>query len=159
MSFSLKVDRRKLDALCKRVPKFNGMEIEVGFFEEDKYGPENGNHYVATVAAYNEFGTTLNPTRPFMQEMFGDAMNQLHMAWGLKKIAMSLLTNGQAVQRLTTQLGQLMVDMMQVSIDDYPGSNSARWATVKGFNDPLVHTGKMLDSVKFVVNKPDTARR
>lgn len=153
MSFSLKVEKRKLDALIKRVSQFDGTEVEVGFFEEDKYGPENGNLQVATVAYYNEFGTTLNPTRPFMQEMFGDAMNQLHMAWEVKRIFLSLLSNGRAVHRLTQELGQMLVQMMQVSIDDYPGSNSASTILRKGFNDPLFHTGKMLESVKFVVNK------
>lgn len=154
MGFTIKVETRKLEALCKRVSQFNGTEVEIGFFEEDKYGPENGNQYVANVAAYNEFGTTLNPTRPFMQETFGDAMNQLHMAWAFKRIVLSLLTNGRAVPRLLQQLGNDVADMLRVSIEDYPGSNSPRWVRVKGFNDPLFHTGKMLESVKFVIHRP-----
>lgn len=153
MGFSLKVERRKLDALCKRVSQFNGTEVEVGFFEEDKYGPENGNLQVATVAYFNEFGTTLNPTRPFMRETFGDAILQLQMAWEMKKVFLALLTDNRRVHGAMVRLGTTVQEMLRVSIAAYPGSNSARWIAVKGFNDPLFHTGKMLESVKFVINK------
>lgn len=151
MGFTLKVEMRKLPALIKRLDSLNGTEIDVGFFEDDKYGPENGNLHVAQVAAYNEFGTSLVPSRPFMSETFGDAMNQIHIGLGMKKVFESVLTNGRSTQRLLRQLGMDVGDMIQASIDDYPGRNSERWAAVKGFNDPLLYTGKMLNSVKFMI--------
>lgn len=143
-------DTKKLDALIKRIAKINGKEIEIGFFPEDRYGPENGNLSVAQVAYYNEFGTSLNPTRPFMAETFESPTNQFHIANEFKKLALDLLKNGRGTNRLLKQVGEMVKDMMQVSIDDYPGSNSQKTIERKGGrNDPLFDTGKMLKSVKF----------
>ncbi len=143
-------DTKKLDALIKRVAKVDGTEIEIGFFPEDRYGPENNNLPVAQVAYFNEFGTSLNPTRPFMAQTFEDRNNQFHIAREFKKLAVDLLSNGRGTRRLLKQVGQMVKEMMQVSIDDYPGSNSQATIDRKGGrNDPLLDTGKMLESVKF----------
>lgn len=152
MGFALKVETRKLPALIKRLDKLNGTEIEVGFFEYDKYGTENGNLYVAQVAAFNEFGTETVPQRPFMTETFEGFANQLHMARGMKTVFQNVLLNGRQVVQLLKNLGRTTADIMQISIEDYPGSNSPSTIARKGKNDPLYDTGKMLESVKFKIH-------
>lgn len=153
MGFALKVETRKLPALIKRLDKLNGTEVEVGFFEDDKYGPENGNLFVAQVAAYNEFGTETVPQRPFMTETFEGFANQFQMARGIRAVFMNALQDGRRVQGLLKSLGVTVADIMQVSIDDWPGSNSPSTIARKGKNDPLYDTGKMLESVKFKIHQ------
>ncbi|KEH08726.1 hypothetical protein QE321_gp160 [Pseudomonas phage SPA01] len=152
-SFSFKTDRRRLTSLIKRVEALDGTTVEVGFFPEDRYGSENGNLPVAQVAAYNEFGTTRNPTRPFMAPTFEEFTSQFHYARLMKSTFENVLRDGRQTNTLLKKLGKMVAEQMQVNIDDYPGSNSPAWAAYKGFNDPLFHTGKMLESVKFQIHR------
>ncbi len=155
MGFSIKFDN-KIPALMKRLDKLNGMEVEVGFFEEDRYGPENHNLPVATVAAYNEFGTVHNPQRPFMYDTFSESMNQFYMAKGMKSVFEGVLKGGTATQRLLNSLGRLSGELMQISIQQYAamGGNSVETIRRKGGRDtPLIDTGKMIESVRFHIHR------
>lgn len=152
MGMSISMNTKKLDSLTKRVSEFNGTWVEAGFFEDSKYGPSNGNLYVAQVAWWNERGTTLNPQRPFMSNTFQDRNNRFHIQNSFKRIAIGLIGNT-GYKALVRGLGDLVKDMIQVSIDDYPGSNSPTTIARKGFNDPLLDTGKMLESVKYKVGR------
>lgn len=153
MGFTFKAETRKLPALQKRLAQLNGTEVEIGFFEEDRYGPENDNLPVAQVAYYNEFGTVHNPTRPFMEETFMAASTQKHMNTMMKAIFESALTNGRAIQRLLQQLGDGVAEQMKSTILHYPGSNSAETIARKGRNAPLRDTEFMMNSVKFQIHR------
>lgn len=154
MAFTFKVETRKLPALQKRLAQLDGTEIDIGFFEEDRYGPENDNLPVAQVAYFNEFGTMHNPTRPFMEETFDDATTQKHAGKLMKAIFISALTNGRAVSRLLQELGDDVAELMKIKILNYPGSNSP--ATIErkeGRNTPLRDTEFMMNSVKFQITR------
>lgn len=155
MGFSIKFEN-KIPALIKRLDKLNGMEVEVGFFEEDRYGPENHNLPVATVAAYNEFGTVHNPQRPFMSDTFSDGMNQAAMARAMRDVFVGVIKGGTATQRLLNILGRIAGELMQISIQQYAalGGNSSETIKRKGGRDtPLIDTGKMLESVRFHIHR------
>lgn len=153
MGFTFKVETRKFPALRKRLAQLDGTEVEIGFFEEDRYGPENENLPVAQVAYYNEFGTVHNPTRPFMEETFGDAMTQKQANKTMKAIFESALTNGRAIPRLLIALGDDFAEAMKTTILHYPGSNSAETIAKKGRNSPLRDTEFMMNSVKFQIHR------
>lgn len=155
MASSIKFES-KIPSLLKRLDKLNGMEVEVGFFEEDRYGPENYNLPVATVAAYNEFGTVHNPQRPFMSDTFSENMNQFYMARGIKAIFLDVLKGGTASTRLLNSLGRIAAELMQVSIQQYAAAGGNSSATIKkkgGRDTPLIDTGKMIESVRFQVHR------
>jgi hypothetical protein len=156
MGFTLKVETKRLSSLIKRVDAINNTEIEVGFWD-DRYGPENDNLPVAQVAAYNNFGTSFNPTRPFMDDTFEDIMYQAYMARGVKNVFLSVLTNGRGTQRLLRELGGTIKELMQVTIQQYAaeGGNSPKTIERKGRDSPLIDTGKMLESVRFIIHKGD----
>lgn len=154
MGFSIKFEN-KIPALMKRLDKLNGTEIEVGFFEEDRYGPDNSNLPVATVAAYNEFGTTFNPERPFMSDTFKDKMNQLFIGRKMGKVFETVLKGGNPLEQLRG-LGEITTELMRYSIHQYAaaGGNSAATIKRKGGRDtPLIDTSLMLQSVKFQINR------
>jgi len=157
MGLTIKREYKALSALIKRMTALDGTEVEVGFFEEDHYGPENNNYPVALIAYLNEYGHSLGPQgvpeRPFMHETFGSNMEQLHIARAMSSIFKATITDGRAVQRLLKDIGKMVGEMLEVAIDDYPGSNSATTIKRKGFNDPLRDTSKMLNSVKFQIHK------
>ncbi|UAW53529.1 hypothetical protein QGX15_gp166 [Pseudomonas phage psageK4e] len=155
MGLTIKFDN-KIPALLKRLDKLNGTEVEVGFFEEDRYGPENHNLPVATVAAYNEFGTVHNPQRPFMSDTFSSDANQAIMARLMKNVFVSAMSGGTATQRLLNILGRITGELMQITIAQYAamGGNSKETIKKKGGRDtPLIDTGKMLESVRFHIHR------
>lgn len=156
MGFTLKIETKKLQSLIKRTNAIDNTEVEVGFWD-DRYGPENDNLPVALVAAYNNFGTSFNPTRPFMDDTFEDIMYQAYMARGVKHIFYSVLTNGRSTQRLLRELGATIKELMQLTILQYAadGGNSQKTIEKKGRDSPLIDTGKMLESVRFRIHKGD----
>lgn len=154
MGFSIKFEN-KIPALTKRLAKLDGMEVEVGFFEEDRYGPENHNLPVATVAAYNEFGTWHNPIRPFMSDTFREKANQLFVARKMASVFETVLKGGNPLEQLRT-IGDVTAEMMRYTIHEYAaaGGNSAKTIKKKGGRDtPLIDTSVMLQSVKFQINQ------
>lgn len=154
MASSRQYDKRGLQSLIKRVAAIDGVVLESGFFEEDKYGPENDNLQVAEVAWLQERGAGMQvPSRPFMETSFNEIQARAY-AQGMVKVFDDVLNQGRLTQRLISELGNLVVDTIQITIEDWSSPpNSKRWADFKGFNDPLVYTGKMKSSVKFKVEK------
>lgn len=157
MAFTISRETKGLTALIKRMQQLDNTEVEVGFFEEDRYGPENNNLPVALVAYLNEYGHSIGPQgvpeRPFMHETFGDRMGQFHMARAMREVFITAIKDGRAVERLLKKLGHMVGDLLEVAIIDYPGSNSPTTIARKGFDDPLRDTDRMLNSVKFQVHK------
>lgn len=150
-----KYDKRSLTALIKRVGQINHMTVDTGFFDTDRYGPDNENHYVATVAWYNERGLgNLVPSRPFMEKTFSDVMDLQFYARGMQAVFTDVLDQGRLTRRRLEDLGRHIQGVMTMNIADWSTPpNSERWAAIKGRNDPLVFTGKMLSSVKYKVER------
>lgn len=154
MGFSLKIETKKLSSIIKRVNAIDNTEVEVGFWD-DRYGPENDNLPVAQVAAYNNFGTSFNPTRPFMDDTFEDMMYQAYMARGVKNVFLSVLINGRSTQRLLRDLGKRIKELMQLTILEYAANGGNSRETIErknGRDTPLIDTGKMLESVRFIIH-------
>ena len=154
MGFHIKLES-KIPALLARLEKLDETEVEVGFFEEDHYGPENDNLPVATVAAYNEFGTRFTPERPFMSDTFSEDMNQLYMARSMKDVVERAVKGG-TTSRLLKNLGEVSTELMKVSFQQYAAAGGISAATIKlkeGRDTPLIDTGKMIESVKFQVHQ------
>lgn len=146
----MKLNTTKLRAIKRRLKALNGTKVQVGFFEEDKY--EDTGKSVAQVAMFNEYGTHLHPTRPFMQDTFESSVSKRIIEYGLKEVFGAAI-KGQAIQHKLSELGKQLAECMQAHIDAFPGSNSAATILRKGFNDPLYDTGKMMESVKFQISK------
>lgn len=147
----LTANYRELHSLMKRMSDLDGTKVVAGFFEEDHYGPENDFLPVAQVAFWNERGIGV-PRREFMRPAFLEAHNQ---AWYSNFIrqAVEAAIHGRPYKPILKRLGEEMKGVIEVNIDDYPGSNSRAWVAIKGFDDPLLYTGKMLSSVKYKVRK------
>lgn len=145
----MKLNVTKLRAVKRRLKALNGTKLQVGFFERDKY--DDTGIPIAQVAYFNEYGTHLNPTRPFMHDTFESNVVKRLIKNGLGNV-FTAAVKGQAIQHTLRELGMKLVEAMQAHIDSYPGSNSATTILRKGFNDPLYDSGKMMESVKFQIS-------
>lgn len=130
--------------------------VEIGFFREDVH-PKNGLP-VATVAYINEKGDPTNtfeghaapiPPRPFFAHAI--AVNQPQ--WN-EAFASALKAVGYHSKPALDGMGALIQMQVKNSIETWVAPmNSTLTIKMKGFNDPLVETGFMLDHVKYKVQE------
>lgn len=145
MKSSVKLDTRTLKNLIKRAKQVNSQEIRVGFFEEDIY-PDGTP--VAQVVNWQETGAGNYPERPFFLDTMLSRFTQALLRDSYKDIARAFITSKGDTTNAMKASGTLLRDLLKEAIDNYEGHNSESWIAHKGFDDPLVYTGKMLNSVK-----------
>jgi len=138
---------KKLEAalidMARRVAK--PATLQVGFFEDATY-PDGTS--VATVAAFNNFGTKRAPPRPFFTNMVHDKSPE----WAPALAKLLKANNMDAVKSLTI-LGDGINGQLQQSINDLVSPPLAE-STIKrkGFDKPLIDTTRMINSAGYKVN-------
>lgn len=152
------VNTKEWEKIKKRLLTSSQNQLDVGFFQEDQYGSENNNLQVAAVAAWNEFGDSrwnVNiPPRPFMRNGLGGYMDSVEF----KKILageLKLMFNGKRrPNAIYDSMGRLLTNKLQEIILEWSSPpNAPSTIESKGFNDPLIDTGLMHDSVKYKIRK------
>ena len=163
MSFNLKVDKSGWDKLKKEFELLALNEIQLGWFPENVYGPDNSNLPMAEVAKDNELGHVNGPTslfpgavtppRPFMRVGLTGALisgaNKQQFAAMIKAVSegqSSLAAMKQSLPFFEQTLRKVMMDW------DTP-RNSDVTEALKGFNDPLRKTGELIANVTAKVAK------
>jgi hypothetical protein len=145
---AIKLDLKGLHSLKKRLIALEKRDVKVGFFD-DVY---DDGMSVAHVAMLNNYGTHDIPERPFMEDTFLNKLNKARIKAALKDVFKSVAKANGASLNALNKLGDTLTEIMKTTIDDYPGHNSKSTIARKGFDDPLYDTGKMLASVKFVID-------
>ena len=141
----------KLQAKLKELAdKIGSNSVSVGFLEDATYPTGQS---VAEVAAYNEFGTTKSPARPF----FGNMVEANKDSWGdaLGKLCVALDYD---IPKVMGQMGEGIKGQLQQSIIDFndpPDSDGTieRKQSAHGADATLVDTGHMLNSVDYEVKE------
>ena len=126
--------------------KLANLEVQVGF--QDGASDERGTSY-AEIAAYNELGTSTIPSRPFMRQSFENHQDELQDA--CDQVNDTLANGGSAESALNT-LGVLAKGLIQEEIasGDF-APNAPSTIRQKGSAQPLIDTGRMRQSVNYVV--------
>lgn len=101
---------------------------------------------VASVAAKNEYGGGHTPPRPFMR----DAVRKNWRKWrNFVQDRLPVILDG---KKTLLELGDIMSDDIRQSIIDFSNPpNAPSTIAIKGFNDPLVDSGQMAESVRMRV--------
>ena len=136
-----------LDKIKKKLEKrFNDkLQLEVGFFSTAKYST---GEYVAQVAYWNEYGTTLSPPRPF----FRNAIKEKSKEW----LELFRNTQFQTKDMLKTLgiVGTVIKDDIATSITDLTSPpNNPITINQKGSSNPLIDTGLMRNSVSYEITE------
>lgn len=151
MASTLKVDTSVWDRIRKNLAVGDNLQVSTGFFENAVYGEENNNAQVAQIARDNDQGTVKNPPRPFMNVGFGikvqENLPKLFLS-NMKRIVEGKSTFTKEYRVLSTIL---TTGLKQTIVDWSTPRNSRATIADKGFNDPLIKTGKMLESVESKV--------
>ena len=164
MSLKIKIKKNivPLIVLKRRLKQLATAKVQVGFFSDKVYGPENGSLQVAQVALWQEQGTysmvtgdARIPERPFMTTTFHQFMRVTKgrrlakaMASGVASVLFSNQMNG------LNAVGDVIKQEMQDQITKWSSpANAPSTVSKKGRNDPLVDTGFMRDCVAFRVRR------
>ena len=148
----IKMDTRKWDKLKTQIKDLNSVYTTVGLHKDEKY--DNGLD-VAFVGALNDFGTDRIPSRPWQRGWFDGNINDIKEK--AKKILKNILDGHITVKEGIEQLGFYGSTELKQSIVKWSMPPNAPYTIlIKGFNDPLIHTGHMRDVVnhKEHFNKP-----
>ena len=131
-------------AMTELSDKLEGRQLVVGFLNGATY-PDGTN--VATVAAFNEFGTSNAPPRPFFRRMVKEKSPEWPEAIG------NLLTStGYDVDKTLNLAGEAISGQLKQSINDLTSPPLAPSTIArKGHAKPLIDTSVMINSVSYEV--------
>jgi len=133
------------------------QELKIGFFREDSYGAENNNLPVAMVAAWQDKGAPFVgekhiPARPFMSVGLKNLLKSPVYTNKYKQSFLNVLESNSTFFVEYHKISIAVVPHLQKIIDRWAlPANSPNTIKKKGFNNPLIETEKMRDSVKAKV--------
>jgi len=129
------------------IQKLGGKAAYVGFPKGS--GAYEDGTTVAEVAAFNEFGTSDMPSRPFMRQMGETRREEIKQ---MMEDALETILKGADEEQVFTRIGIKGKAMMQEQIvnGDY-APNAESTIRQKGSDKPLIDTGQMRQSVNYVV--------
>lgn len=158
---SLTLDVSKLEDLKKSLAVLAQKEIQWGIFEEAKYEADArhkhpGNQQVAYIAYLQEWGSIYMqkfiPPRPFFITSIHEYKPAMKL--GCENIFRNAIYVRSPSSLVATMevMGKILQEGLQESILDWSSPpNAPSTIAHKGFDDPLIETGKMHDSIEFKI--------
>jgi hypothetical protein len=132
-----------VDAVNKMIEDLKGgVQVHVGIFDDK---PD-----LAAIAVWNEYGTSRIPARPFMRS----TLDRRSAAYDrqMEKIFTKVMTGKVNVLTGLATLGKQIAKDISNSIDKWKKPpNAISTIKKKGFNDPLVETGELMNSIEYRV--------
>lgn len=125
------------------------LEVRVGFQRGD--AQEEDGTDMCDVAAFNELGTDHIPARPFIRQSVDDNESKIK---SFLKGEVKDFAQGKSAEQILKEIGIFQKDLMQDKITS--GSfapNAESTIKKKGSSKPLVDTGRMRQSVNYVIQK------
>lgn len=156
MSFKLTVDKSGWNKLKKGLLKGSSLEVKVGIVEPTYYGPDNDNLSVAQVWDWQESGLPAQniPPRPairvgFMVPIKKGSYDKMFLE-SMVRIAEGKSTFKQEYTRIGVQA---KADLKKAVADWDTPRNAPYTIELKGFDNPLIDSGLLYESIDFKVDK------
>ena len=131
------------------IEKLKELQVFVGF-QSGEVKDDRGVD-MAQIAMWNELGTSTSPSRPFLRMSVDENESKIR-AMGGKNL--KTLTSGGTAETILKQTGAFGASLVQEKIGS--GSfepNAPSTIRKKGSDHPLIDTGRMRQSVKYVIKK------
>lgn len=146
---NITADGRKL---MREIEKLVSKEVRVGF-KAGENSDDNGVD-ICNIAIWNELGTTRSPARPFMRKSVDENVDKINNF--LKRTKRDILS-GKSAEEVLKMLGIFQKDLIQEKITN--GSfapNTPYTIRKKGSDKPLIDTGRMRQSVNYVIKAKES---
>ena len=125
------------------------LEVKIGF--QNGEAKEDDGTDVCDVAAWNELGTEHMPSRPFLRKSIDE--NEEKIVNFMKSQKGNML-NGASAEQVLKEIGIFQKDLVQEKITNgsfEPNAESTK--RKKGSSKPLIDTGRMRQSVNYVIKQ------
>lgn len=135
-------------AFQKMLKELADLEVRVGFQKGDDV--EKGVD-ICDVAAWNELGNEHIPSRPFLRKSWDENKDKIN---NLLTEQQQLLMGGTPSEKVLKNIGLFQKDLIQEKISEGSYEPNAK-STIKkkGSAKPLIDTGRMRQSVNYVIKK------
>lgn len=132
-----------------QIEQLKKLQVQVGF-QAGAAADEDGVD-IANIAMWNELGTSRSPARPFMRKSVDENKDKIKAmcARQLKRLA-----QGASAEDILEKIGVFQKGLIQRKIVDGTFEpNAASTIRKKGSSRPLIDTGRMRQSVNFIIRR------
>ena len=132
-----------------QIEQLKKLQVQVGF-QAGAAADEDGVD-IANIAMWNELGTSRSPARPFMRKSVDENTDKTKSmcARQLKRLA-----QGASAQDILEKIGVFQKGLIQRKIVDGTFEpNAPSTIRKKGSSRPLIDTGRMRQSVNFIIRR------
>lgn len=106
---------------------------------------------IAQIAMFNELGTSTSPSRPFIRNTVDENRDKID---AMGQAQANALTKGGTAESALKTMGAFGVSLMQKTIGGGGFEpNAPSTIKKKGSDTPLIDTGRMRQSVKYIIQK------
>lgn len=141
--------------LYKQINELKDGQVFIGFPEGETThtGPNGESADMALIAAYNEFGTSTTPARPFLKQAVDNNQDKIK---AMCEQTVKDISEGKPTEQCLKQLGAFGVGLVQETITNGPFTpNDPKTIKRKGSDKPLIDTGQMRQSVHYIIRKKE----
>ena len=132
-----------------QIEQLKKLQVQVGF-QAGAAADEDGVD-IANIAMWNELGTSRSPARPFMRKSVDENKDKIKAmcARQLKRLA-----QGASAEDILEKIALFQKGLIQRKIVDGTFEpNAASTIRKKGSSRPLIDTGRMRQSVNFIIRR------
>lgn len=133
----------------KMLNELSQLQVRIGY-QKGNATDDDGTDY-CDIAAWNELGTEHTPSRPFLRKSVDENEAKINAFLQSQKAD---LVKGVPAEQILKKIGIFQKDLIQEKITE--GSyapNAPSTIARKGSSKPLIDTGKMRQSVNYVIQK------
>jgi len=142
---------RGWNEIRKQLRELDGATIKVGLQAGDPGGGGPSGATIAEIGFYNEFGTRRIPERSFIRSTADEKRGWRDIT---TKLYQSVLDRVRPAKTALELLGTMAQDDIKRKITTLrTPPNSPRTVEAKGSSNPLIDTGLMRASIRFVIGK------
>lgn len=126
-------------------------EVRIGF-QHGEATEEDGTD-ICDIATWNELGTEHIPARPFLRKSVDENTAEINAFLQTQKES---LLQGMPAEQILNEIGIFQKDLIQEKITEgsFP-PNAASTIRKKGSDKPLIDTGRMRQSVNYVIRRKE----
>lgn len=133
----------------KMLEELKKLEVRVGF--QSGEGTEENDVDICDIATWNELGTEHSPSRPFIRQSVDNNAAKIN---NLLQSEKKKLTNGTSAEQILKEIGIFQKGLIQREIVSGEfEANAESTIKKKGSSKPLIDTGKMRQSVNYVIRE------
>lgn len=146
VKITLTAEGRRFEQMLREL---SGLEVRIGF-QRGEAAEEDGTD-ICDIAMWNELGTEHAKSRPFLRKSVDENMARIDDFIQEQKVN---ILRGASARRVLNEMGIFQKDLIQEKITEgsfEPNTDSTKRR--KGSDKPLIDTGRMRQSVNYVIRR------